>query len=159
MAPVQFAIYRWRRTCHIDFFPCGGTVGRRKLLSFRINEDRLHSIRHRKVFDVAILRQRRGTGHEVRPDGSCHYATRYAQVAIVIEADPDHAEEVGSESSEPSVAGCAGLSGSRQGKAPRADSRSRAPVPDVFQQAVDKEGDPPIQRLLSLWPEPFDLRA
>jgi len=59
------------------------------------------------------MRKRGGTRHEVRPDRAATTPPGNAQVAIVIEAYPDHAEEVGSESSKPSVARCAGLSGLR----------------------------------------------
>ena len=61
-----------------------------------------------------------------------HGTAGHSNIAIVIEADPDHAQEVGSEAGEPSVAGRSGLSRGGQCKPARADARARALVQDVF---------------------------
>jgi hypothetical protein len=75
MATVELTVLRRSRARHIDLFAGGRTVGRGQLESFRVDEDRLYSLGHRELFNVAVGRQRRRANHEVSPDGRNGRAT------------------------------------------------------------------------------------
>src|SRR5690242_7147728 len=88
--------------------------------------------------------------HEVRPDGRGHNASGKSYVAIIVKADPDHAEQIGRETSKPAIARRARFSGSRQCKAASTHACAGTFVQDVFEDAGHEVGDTRVQRHMRL---------
>src|SRR5258708_39814188 len=90
------------------------------LFRSRVDEDGLNAFRSVQILHVAVSGERGRVVHEVRPDGRSRGTPGQAEVAIVVEADPDHAHEIRGEAGKPTIPGRAGFSRRRQSKAPGA---------------------------------------
>src|SRR5882724_1877550 len=75
-----------------------------KLAAIRAYLRPLDARRRLELFHVAVGTEFRGTLHKLRPDGESGACAFEIEVAIVVETDPYHAEQLCSETGEPPVA-------------------------------------------------------
>ena len=132
---MNFAILRGLGAGNIDFRARRRTIGGRELQRLRVNEHRLYAGRGIEVLGVAISGKRCGADHEVGPDGSGGGTAEKAEVAIVVETDPDHTKQIGSETSEPAVVRSAGFTSGGESEAAGAHTGAGTVVEDIFQHA------------------------
>ena len=59
--------------------------------------------------NVAVLAVQMSAAHELRPDGQGAAGAFQLEIAVIVEADPDYAQEIWRVADEPAVARCAGL--------------------------------------------------
>src|ERR1700746_1061067 len=107
MAAMKFAELRRPGTRNVNFFTSHGAVGCGEFEGVGINDVRIDALRLVPVPDITVAGQRGGANHEVGPDGGCGGASGEAQIVVVVEADPDDADQIAGESGEPAVAGSA----------------------------------------------------
>src|SRR5258708_36652942 len=88
------------------------------LFRSRVDEHGLNAFRSVEILHVAVSGERGRVVHEVRPDGRSRGTSGQAEVAIVVEADPDHAHELRGEAGNPTIPARDGFSSCRQSKDP-----------------------------------------
>src|ERR1700746_985425 len=105
MAAMKFAELRRPGTRNVNFFTSHGAVGCGEFEGVGINDVGIDALRLVPVPDIAVAGQRGGANHEVSPDGGRGGASSKAEIVVVVEADPNDANEVAGKSGEPAVAG------------------------------------------------------
>ena len=93
----------------------------------------------------AYRRSADGPLHEFRPDGQRGMRAFDIELAVVVEAHPYDAKQVGSEAGEPAVVRRSGLAGRRRGEAARANARRGAGAHHFFEHVDDEVIDARIE--------------
>src|SRR5262249_39766655 len=101
---MEFAELRRSGAGDVNLFAGYRAVRGGKLQGIGVNDVRIHAFWLVEFPDIAITGQGRGTNHEVRPDGPAVSPAGKAEVAVVVKADPDDADEVVCEAGKPAVA-------------------------------------------------------
>src|SRR5579871_194329 len=103
-------------------------AGRGQFAGFRVDPGRHDAAWHREFMHVPILRMLVRSLHEFGPNRQCAARSLEFNVAIVVEADPNHADQLGGETGEPTVVRGAGLAGRWQNESARPHPRTRTGV-------------------------------
>src|SRR3984957_19872936 len=149
-AAVNFAHLRRGGSLDVDLFTGAGAVRGGEFERFGIDHDGLNAVGGREVLHVFVGRELRGVNHEVGPDGRVGSTAGDSDVAVVVEADPDDADEIIGKAGKPGVARRAGLPCCGEREAARADAGGGAVVHDVFHQTGDEIGDAGIENVFGL---------
>ena len=96
-----------------DFVPDLGTCHGGQLACSGVDRGGHDAARRGEPVDVPILGTLMGALHELRPDRERATGARKLEVAIVVESDPDYADQSRRKPGKPSVARGAGLTGRR----------------------------------------------
>src|SRR5260221_5779725 len=96
-----------------------------------IDLDRDDAIGSLERLGIAVCTILQRAFHEFGPDGSRRMRTLEIQGAIIVEADPDHAQQFAREPGKPAVSRRAGLTRGGNGEAPRAHAGGGSRGPDV----------------------------
>ena len=105
------------------------------------------AVRFGELVDIGVLRELDGALHELGPDGGGGEGSLELDVGVVVVADPDDADEVGSVAGEPGVVGGTGLTGGGCGEAVGANGRGGAASDDTLQQRLGEVGDAGVEDL------------
>src|SRR5579872_30497 len=161
-ATVNFAHLRRGRAEDVDLFAGARAIRRGEFERLGIDHYGLHALRRVKILHIFVGRQLRGVNHEVGPDRGVGIAAGEAEIAVVVETDPNDTDEIIGEACEPAVARGAGFTGGGQREAARANTGGGAVVHHVLHQAGDQEGDARVEDAFGLrrgFLEDFAVRA
>src|SRR6185295_10766955 len=99
---------------------------------------------------VLIRLKLMGALHKLRPDGQRALSAFELEVAVVVEAHPHHADDLGCESRKPAIARCAGFSGRRKNETHGAGACPGArSAQNILHHVLDQVRHPRIDSRLS----------
>ena len=103
-AAMKFTELGGLATGHENFLLGLGAGGSGELARLRIDGFRDNARWWFEFLRFTVYRKRDCSLHEISPHGRRRLAAGQSQVTVVVKPDPDHAQQVGGEPGEPSVA-------------------------------------------------------
>src|SRR5882762_9768083 len=98
VAAMNLAVFRWRGTGYVHFFPGGWAIGSSQFGGFRIDHHGLNAIGLVKILYRAVAGQRGRFLHELGPNRRGRSASGEPDIAVVIKSDPDYGYQIRRES-------------------------------------------------------------
>src|SRR6202011_4066035 len=122
-----------------------GTSGGGDLSRRWVNRGADNSGGRAELGHVAILAVLVGAAHEFGPNRERGFGAFELDIAIVVKADPDYADQLAGEAREPAVVGSPGLAGGWEIDAARVDAGAGSAAEHLFEQVVHQKHDARVQ--------------